>query len=888
MGGLATVATFQFVNWGNKLRDDIRLFEERAANGQLNEADTNYIQRRGASYANRVAYWAVNGKWGSFPNKDDANSLVQVMNNLVTTNTNAKNEIERLRGAADSAAAIVPSERPAISMMPQTIGSSGVFDLDTGQEQGRPLATFAVRAFHGTGSSPNLDEYEARRLGIDPPSIQAKEIPLIQTKDIRIVELWCLITKAQQLPYSDQSRTDMLMQALVKYQQIISSGNIHLYDFDTLQDKLMPTLLKELSDLTLMAADSDPSARLAGAQTLNVGHLPGTQFTWNVNFSPSGGPEVKLDGNGLIRLMDISKPVFSNRLGTINQPKNDGYSKAAKSVVLDTQHSQYIASDANEFISIGSDPFATGPTNYNVAGMAGNDIFSISADSLGKNSYVNLFGGGGKNTYLIYGKGSWSQLASTIHIWDFDSSKDTIMFITSDGAINLNETKRTLLSSVYKYLFSNSEQVWLNQSSAKMSSVSAAYVNYAHSASTFKAAEHEFTGEGMPVIVVDERYYSTGTPNSIFSALKTSQLSNSNDRQLPLSEVVNTQFGKLDTTREHQQYKVHLTAGKSYVFTMSHSPYDVGNAVIVTSLTLKDAQNTTVANGKLEGGNSRIDYLAIKDGDFYLDASGSLPAIEGHDFCPIIDEVLSSYQGKYAISTIEIPHLNVTPPSPDGSSYLKEGNFDGLINHLGFKISLTAGDYVDVNFNSYNSSPNMQITDPNGRVASGFHSQSKSQYVETFLAQNSGDYLFDFTPGDRVTSGLYYSLTTTKNKDIEGSKDTDAILSINTVITSKLFNQWDHDWFRVNLEANKKYQFDLHKVSIDSNLDTFLTLRDSNGSKLAFNDDYVDIDDYNQDPILYRDSQLIYTAKTSGHYFIDASSNLERSSGAYTLSYKVI
>jgi len=161
----------------------------------------------------------------------------------------------------------------------------------------------------------------------------------------------------------------------------------------------------------------------------------------------------------------------------------------------------------NEFISIGSDPFATGPTNYNVAGMAGNDIFSISADSLGKNSYVNLIGGGGNNTYLIYGKGSWSQLASTIHIWDFDSSKDTIMFITSDGAINLNETKRTLLSSVYKYALSDSEQVRLAQTNAKMSFFSAAYANFAHSAGAFKAAEHEFTGEGIHTAKTSGDYY---------------------------------------------------------------------------------------------------------------------------------------------------------------------------------------------------------------------------------------------------------------------------------------------------------------------------------------------------------------------------------------------
>ena len=46
--------------------------------------------------------------------------------------------------------------------------------------------------------------------------------------------------------------------------------------------------------------------------------------------------------------------------------------------------------------------------------------------------------------------------------------------------------------------------------------------------------------------------------------------------------------------------------------------------------------------------------------------------------------------------------------------------------------------------------------------------------------------------------------------------------------------------------------------------------------------------DYNQPPGGNRDSQLIYTAKTSGDYYIDAASHKELTSGAYTLSYKVI
>jgi hypothetical protein len=408
---------------------------------------------------------------------------------------------------------------------------------------------------------------------------------------------------------------------------------------------------------------------------------------------------------------------------------------------------------------------------------------------------------------------------------------------------------------------------------------SAAYANFAHSAGAFKTAEHEFTGEGMPVVVVDETNYSTRNPNSIFSALKTTQLSNSNG-QLPLSEAVNTQFGQLNTNREHQQYKVHLTAGQSYVFTMSHSPYRVGDAVLVTSMTLKDAQNIAVSYGKLEDGDSRIDYLALKDGDFYLDASGSLPGLdvvgEASGIC-INPVSLSSWEGKYAISTAEIPHKALEI----GSTALDK--LDGIANHLGYKMCLSAGDYLMVSFLVDVGWADLSIRDALGNTI-GHKMGSSQQMNQFFMAQKTGDYFIDATVAhnsevSKDTPTKLFSIS----RDIEGSNSTMADLSINTLITSNLYDRHDHDWFKVSLDANKKYQFNLREVSSYDCLDPFLTLRDSKGKQLAFNDDCV-----NPNGDWDVDSQLIYTAKTSGDYYIDASSAAEQSKGAYTLSYKVI
>jgi hypothetical protein len=223
--GIALGVGFQLVRWGSRLRDDVITYRKDALRGQIDLENEALILQRGSSYTNRLAYWMVTGKWGSFPNVRDENSLSQVVNEILQVNRKVKTGIEAsLRQGAGSQELVIMPSAQVSSAMTQTRGA-GMFDfLEVADERNTVIPPF--RASNGARSYFNLDEYDGRRLGINPPSVQAKEIPLIQTKDIRIVELWCLITKAQQLAYSDQSRTDMLMQALVKYQQIISSGHI--------------------------------------------------------------------------------------------------------------------------------------------------------------------------------------------------------------------------------------------------------------------------------------------------------------------------------------------------------------------------------------------------------------------------------------------------------------------------------------------------------------------------------------------------------------------------------------------------------------------------------------------------------------------------------------
>jgi hypothetical protein len=300
-------------------------------------------------------------------------------------------------------------------------------------------------------------------------------------------------------------------------------------------------------------------------------------------------------------------------------------------------------------------------------------------------------------------------------------------------------------------------------------------------------------------------------------------------------------------------------------------------------LTLKDAQNTAVSYGKLEDGNSRIDYLALKDGDFYLDASGSLPALENRESCPIRDEVLSSYEGKYAISAVEIPHQVLQI----GSTAIDK--FDGVVNHLGYKMWLSAGDYVAVSFFINRGWADLSISDPLGNSI-GNKMGGSIQMNQYFMAQKTGDYFIDATVAHNyaVIRGTPTQVTS-RLRDIEGDIQTDADLSVNNLITSNINSKSDHDWFRVQLDAGKTYEFEAVSKNPSDKLFVHLGLKSYNG---LMNIDYPRNVVDSMDKTGNVHSKMTLSPVASDTYYIDVygmtTAKIPSCSGDYTLSYHVI
>ena len=111
--------------------------------------------------------------------------------------------------------------------------------------------------------------------------------------------------------------------------------------------------------------------------------------------------------------------------------------------------------------------------------------------------------------------------------------------------------------------------------------------------------------------------------------------------------------------------------------------------------------------------------------------------------------------------------------------------------------------------------------------------------------------------------------------DYSSNTGTSGRLSIGGSRTGNIETTGDHDWFKVTLTAGHEYQFDLEGSPTAGGTlsDPILRLRNSSGSLISTNDDGG----------TGLNSQISYTATTSGTYYLDAYAYTSNT-GTYTVS----
>lgn len=130
-----------------------------------------------------------------------------------------------------------------------------------------------------------------------------------------------------------------------------------------------------------------------------------------------------------------------------------------------------------------------------------------------------------------------------------------------------------------------------------------------------------------------------------------------------------------------------------------------------------------------------------------------------------------------------------------------------------------------------------------------------------------------------LSAKLTDAATDLTERSIPDDPSTTANLALGQSILDTLETAGDKDWFRIQLSAGDTVQFDLRGFdhdgsSLESLSDSYLRLRDSSGSVIAYDDDGGD----------GLDSRLVHTVTTSGTYFVEVDSFQSRYSGDYRLS----
>ena len=110
------------------------------------------------------------------------------------------------------------------------------------------------------------------------------------------------------------------------------------------------------------------------------------------------------------------------------------------------------------------------------------------------------------------------------------------------------------------------------------------------------------------------------------------------------------------------------------------------------------------------------------------------------------------------------------------------------------------------------------------------------------------------------------------NDDYGDSPSSAGLLTVNNTTSGELEDVGDRDWFAVDLTAGVRYQFDLSGASLE---DPFLYLRNASSSLVDYNDDKL---------FTSLDSQITFTAETSGIHYLDVGSYNDIYTGTYSLS----
>ena len=312
-------------------------------------------------------------------------------------------------------------------------------------------------------------------------------------------------------------------------------------------------------------------------------------------------------------------------------------------------------------------------------------------------------------------------------------------------------------------------------------------------------------------------------------------------------------------------FRIDLQAGHQYRF-------NAGG--IDTTLALKDSAGQQLAfNDDSLGPNSEITFLANSTGTYYLDVAGHF-----------------NTTGSYTLKATDTALPDVAAGTQTSNSIAVGGivtsNSGWMYDHDWFRITLVQGHQyqfdaagIDINTGQTNGfDANLGLTRADGSYIAQDSNASTAAQIR-FTAEYTGAYYLDVSGGLSTPLGSYVLQSTDLSSpppspspslyvnDILADTQTSANLAVGASASSDIGFSNDHDWFRINLQAGHRYQFNV------GGFDPTLALRNEAGQQIAFNDDSNGS----------RHSEITFLATSTGIHYLDVGEWASNSTGAYTI-----
>ena len=321
-----------------------------------------------------------------------------------------------------------------------------------------------------------------------------------------------------------------------------------------------------------------------------------------------------------------------------------------------------------------------------------------------------------------------------------------------------------------------------------------------------------------------------------------------------------TATGTINVAGEHDWFKLNLNANTLYSLTSTNG---LGFAVHDANGSLILSPDAFGGFSFGESGTSGIAFMPVTSGTYYVDVS------------------LLSGAGAYSVQLADVADdysNNITTSGAVAVGGTVGGTVNAIGDHDWIKVALSANTLYAITAAGENFTA-LRMLDANGTAVpaldnvSGFGFGSSENGAIGFMPATGGNYFIEVSSPGKV--GGYSVRVIASPDDYRNNTTTTGALAVGATVTGVINVVGDHDWFKVNLEANTLYALNASSETVSS-----LSVIDANGQLVAA------LDAYGTTGFQGTGARGIgFMPKVGGSYFIDIGSAV--GSGGYSLSATV-